>query len=141
NYLIATTGIDLGLLASEIEKLSFIGKKRIDVDDIADLLAGGRLYNVFDLITALRSKDADKVFRIYKTLKETADDYSLIGALNWQYGRELHAGLSPAENNSFLQVFELLNSVDIDIKSSGRNFPIEYLLIRLLRLREGRTAA
>jgi len=141
NYLIGSTGPDLGLLASEIEKISLIGKKRIDDEDITDVLTGGRLYNVFDLVNALRSKDADKVFRIYKTLKETADDYSLIGALNWQYGRELHDNLSPAENSSFVQIFELLNTVDIDIKSSGRNFPLEYLLIKLLRLRKGQTAA
>ena len=30
---------------------------------------------------------------------------------------------------------ELLNKADIDIKSSGRNFPMEYLLVKLLRAR------
>jgi DNA polymerase-3 subunit delta len=141
NFLIGNTGTDLGLLSSEIEKISMIGKKRIDINDIADIVTGGRLYNVFDLVSALKAKNAEKVFRIYKTLKETSDDYSLIGVLNWQYGRELHASLNAAENNSFLHIFELLNAVDTDIKSSGRNFPLEYLLVKLLRLRERQTAA
>jgi DNA polymerase III subunit delta len=135
DYLIGLIGPDLGLLASEIEKISLIGKKRIETDDIADIVTGEKLYGIFDLVDALRQKDAEKVFRIYKSLKETSDDYSLIGALNWQYGRTLRAETTRSEKEYFLKVFELLNRTDIEIKSSGRAFPIEYLLFRLLRLR------
>jgi DNA polymerase-3 subunit delta len=134
DYLIGLVGPDIGLLSAEIEKISLLGKKRIDVDDISDIIAGGRLYSIFDLVDALRGKDAEEVFKIYKTLRETAEDYSLIGALNWQYGRNLLSEGKPAKNEYFLEVFELLNRVDIDIKSSGRTFPLEYLLVKLLRL-------
>ncbi len=134
DYLIGIIGPDLGLLSSEIEKISLLGKKRIDVGDISDIVTGERLYSIFDLVDALREKDSERVFRIYKTLRETSEDYSLIGALNWQYGRKLHSKISPSENEYFLKVFELLNSVDRDIKSSGRTFPMEYLLVKLLRL-------
>jgi DNA polymerase-3 subunit delta len=129
DYLIGLIGPDLGLLSAEIEKISLLGKKRINVDDISDIIAGGRIYSIFDLVNALKEKDTEKVFKIYKTLRYTAEDYSLIGALNWQYGRNL----PPLS----FRLFELLNMADIDIKSSGRTFPMEYLLIKLLRLGKG----
>jgi len=138
DFLIGLHGPDLGLLASEIEKISLIGKEKVDTDDISEIVTGGRLYSIFDLTNALRERDPGRVFRLYKTLRETSDDYSLIGALNWQYGRHIHSGGNQAENEYLLRVFELLNSVDKDIKSSGRIFPMEYLLIKLLRLQEGR---
>lgn len=134
DYLIGLIGPDMGLLSGEIEKISLLGKKRVVVDDISDIVAGGRIYSIFDLVDALREKDAKKVFSIYKTLRETADDYSLIGALNWQYGRNLFSGGGLIKNEYFFKIFELLNKVDIDIKSSGRTFPMEYLLVKLLRL-------
>lgn len=134
DYLIGLVGPDLGLLASEIEKISLLGKKRIGVDDISDIVTGERLYSIFDLVNALRAKDSERVFRIYKTLRETSEDYSLIGVLNWQYGRNLQKGNSPSEKQYLLEVFELLNRTDIEIKSSGRTFPMEYLLVKLLRL-------
>lgn len=139
NYLLGLIGPDLGLLSAEIEKFSLIGKQKIGMDDISDIVTGIRLYSIFDLVNALREKDTEKVFRIYKTLRETAEDYSLIGALNWQYGRNLHSKISPAEEEYLLRVFELLGRVDIDIKSSGRTFPMDYLLIKLLRLQEARS--
>jgi DNA polymerase III delta subunit len=138
DFLIGLHGPDLGLLASEIEKISLLGKEKVHADDISEIVTGGRLYSIFDLTNALRERDPGRVFRIYKTLRETSDDYSLIGALNWQYGRHIHSGGNQAENEYLLRVFELLNSVDKDIKSSGRIFPMEYLLIKLLRLQEGR---
>lgn len=138
DFLIGLHGPDLGLLAAEIEKISLLGKEKVNADDISEIVTGGRLYSIFDLTNALRERDPGRVFRIYKTLRETSDDYSLIGALNWQYGRHIHSGGNQAENEYLLRVFELLNSVDKDIKSSGRIFPMEYLLIKLLRLREER---
>lgn len=137
DYLIGLVGPDFGLLSAEIEKISLLGKKRINADDISDIATGGRLYSIFDLVDALRRRDPERVLQIYKALKETAEDYSLIGALNWQYARSLHPRNSPAENEYLLRVFELLNKADIDIKSSGRSFPMEYLLIKLLRLQAG----
>jgi DNA polymerase III subunit delta len=137
-FLIGLVGPDLGMLSAEIEKISLVGKKRIDKEDISEIIPGGRLYAVFDLVNALAQKDPGNVFRIYKSLKETSEDYGLIGALNWQYGRNLQSGRSPAENEYLTRIFELLNAADIEIKSSGRSFPVEYLLFKLLRLRTGR---
>ncbi|MEW6675117.1 MAG: DNA polymerase III subunit delta [Nitrospirota bacterium] len=137
DYLIGLIGPDLGLLSAEVEKIFLLGKQRVDVDDISDIIAGSRFYSTFDLVDALREKDAERVFRIYRMLKETEEHYSLVGALNWQYGRNMVSEDRPAGDEYFYQVFELLNRADIDIKSSGRTFPMEYLLIKLLRLQKG----
>ena len=137
--LIGFVGPDLGLLSAEIEKISLLGEKRIGMDDIADIIVGGRLYSIFELVDALREKNVEKLFGIYRILRETTDDYSLIGALNWQYGRNMPSGNIPADNEYYSMIFEVLNKADIEIKSSGRTFPMEYLLIKLLRLRKGRS--
>jgi DNA polymerase-3 subunit delta len=124
DYLIGLIGPDLGLLSAELEKISLLGKQSVDVNDISEIITGGRSYTVFDLVDAIIKKDAERVFRIYKVLKETVEDYELIGVLRWHYEKNLPSST----------IFELLNSADIDIKSSGRTFPMEYLLIKLLRL-------
>jgi DNA polymerase III subunit delta len=134
DYLIGTIGPDLGLLSSEIEKCTLIGKPVIDRKDIAEIIEGRRKYGIFDLVDALRAKDAGRVFRIYRVLRETEEPYGLLGAINWQYGRLL-AGRNTPENREYLyRVFSILNSADVDIKSSGDSYPVELLLARLVRL-------
>lgn len=133
DYLIGVVGPELGLLSAEIDKIALLGQKRIDVHDISDIIEGGRLYSTFDLVDALKQKDVEKIFKIYETIREGADDYGMIGALNWHYGRSLLSG--SRQNAEYLfRVFELLHNADKDIKSSGRTFPMEYLLVRLLRV-------
>lgn len=134
DYLLGLKGPDLGLLSAEIEKISLLGKQRVSVGDISEIIEGGGFYTPFDLVEALEAKNAEKVFRIYKVLKETTESYSLIGILNWLYGRNLSARSSTKGNKYLLKVFEILNKADIDIKSSGRDFPLEYLLAKLLRI-------
>ncbi len=138
-YLLSLVGFDPGLLSAEIEKIAFTGLKTIDTHDITDIVAGGRQHGIFDLVNALKAQNADKVFRIYKSLKETSDDYSLIGALNWQYARLSGERMNRREKDYLLNIFDLLHQADIEIKSSGRHFPVEYLLVRLLRLQKLRS--
>lgn len=134
DYLLGLKGPDLGLLSAEIEKISLLGKQKVSVDDISEIIEGGGFYTPFDLVQAIEGKNAEKVFRIYKALRETTENYSLIGILNWLYGRKFPARNRQKGDEYLLKVFEALNTADIDIKSSGRNFPMEYLLVRLLRL-------
>ncbi len=134
DYLLGLKGPDLGLLSAEIEKISLLGKQKISVDDISEVIEGGGFYTPFDLVRALEEKNAEKVFRVYKTLKETTESYSLIGILNWLYGGNLASRYKMKGNKYPLKVFEMLNMADINIKSSGREFPLEYILVKLLRL-------
>lgn len=133
-YLIGLTGTNVGLIFSEIEKMSFLGKKKINIDDISEIVAGGDVYNNFDLVGALINKKPLEVFKIYNSIKDVTDSYSLIGSLNWQYCRVFKNN----ENKELAhKIFETLHLTDIDIKSSGREYPIEYLLYKLIKLQKG----
>ena len=131
-YLIGMVGPDAGLLSSELEKFTLIGKSTIDTGDIAPLVRGGSDYDVFDLVNALRDKDAERAFVVAKNLQETQEPYGLLGAINWHYSR-MALG-DKGRTSSFDRVFQLLNEADIRIKTTGGTFPLEYLLIRLLRI-------
>ncbi len=134
-YLLGTIGNDTGLLASEIEKLSLLGKESISINSMREIVEGSRDYSVFDLTDALRKKDSEKVFRIYKALSETLEPQSLLGAINWQYSRmQAYSNEDDRQKNRHRKVFELLHEADLRIKSSGGVYPMEYLLVRLLRL-------
>jgi len=63
------------------------GSSKIERKDIIDVVEGKRTYSTFALIDALRARDTEKTFQIYSVLKETEEPYSLLGALNWQYGQ------------------------------------------------------
>jgi DNA polymerase-3 subunit delta len=130
-YLLGVIGPDIGLLSSELEKITLLGKKRVEAGDIAGVVRGSSDYDVFDLVNALKGRDAQKVFKVAKKLQETQESYGLLGAINWHYSRM--ASGDRTRKASYDKVFELLNEADIRIKSSGGTFPLEYLLIRLLR--------
>lgn len=124
-YMLGVLGPELGLLASELEKLTLIGKERIGREDLRGLIRGSADHDVFDLVKALKSGNANTVMSVYRSLEGSIEPYGLLGVLNWHYARTA----SGSE-----KVFALLNDADIKIKSSGGTYPLEHLLIRLLRL-------
>ncbi len=138
DYLIGTIGPDLGLLTSELDKCALIGKFGLVKDDIVEIIEGKRTYTAFDLIEAIRAKDAERVFRIYRVLRGSEEPYGLLGALNWQYGRFFSDKHTPKDREYYYRVFEILNRADLGIKSSGGIYPVELLLVELLRLSKQR---
>lgn len=138
DYLLGTIGPDLGLLSSELDKCSLLGKQAIDKEDIAEIVEGRRSFSPFALVDAIRARDAALAFRIYRVLRETEEPYGLIGALNWQYAKAFPGKDTPQERDYFYRVFKTLNTADTDIKSSGGPYPMELLLVKLLRLSRGR---
>ncbi|MBF0557984.1 MAG: DNA polymerase III subunit delta [Nitrospirae bacterium] len=127
-YLIAVTGTDLGLLSAEIEKLAcFINDRVIDVDDLRSIVYSGAEYSAFDLIDALKRKDAGEVFRIFESVAKNQEPQMLLGALNYHYGRQLSGPQKGAAGT-----IRLLHEADIAIKSSHR-YVIEELLVKLLK--------
>ena len=132
-YLLAVIGPDLGMLSTEIEKLTLAGRPSIGQDDVAEIVEGKRTYGAFDLINAIRARDAEKTFRIYGILRETEEPFGLLGALNWQYAQLMEAKNSPGEKEYLYKVFHLLNRADVGIKTGGF-YPLEMVLVKLLRL-------
>jgi len=137
DYLLSVIGPDLGMLSTEIEKLTLVGKPDIEKADIAEIIEGKRSFGAFDLINAIRARDKEKVFRIYSILRETEEPYGLLGALNWQYAQMLGEKNSPQERNYLYEIFRLLNSADLGIKTGGF-YPFELLLVKLLKLSPAR---
>lgn len=133
DYLLGIIGPDAGLLSSEIEKFLLLGKERIDLEDIHDLVRGNSDYDVFDLIDALKAKNSEKVFRISRILQETREPYALLGALNWHYSK-MASGSRDRKGMYYHKVFKLLNEADLRTKSSGGTYPLEDILVRLLQI-------
>jgi len=133
-YLLGVVGPDLGMLSSELEKLMLTGSSKIEKKDIVEVVEGRRAYSTFALIDAIKARDAERTFKIYGVLKETEEPYSLLGALNWQYGQSSGSGRTPADRDYYYKVFDLLHKADVAVKSSGTYYPLELLLVRLLRL-------
>ena len=138
DYLMGTIGPDLGLLSSELDKCSLIGKPAIEKEDIIEIIEGKRTYNAFALIDAIRARDTERVFQIYKVLKNTEEPYSLLGALNWQYAKSFAGKDSPKDKAYYYTVFRALNKADVEIKSSGGSYPVELLLVKLLQISKQR---
>lgn len=129
DYLVGAFGREAGLLSSEIDKLAGAGKATLDASDIAECVKGIGGYSVFNLADALIAGDEGKAFRIYRSFSETQEPYSLIGALNWRMGK------TQMSREHRERIFGILNEADIAIKSSGTVYPVEYMLLRLLRCR------
>jgi DNA polymerase III delta subunit len=138
DYLLGTIGPDLGLLSSELDKYALIGKPTADREDIIEITEGKRTYSAFALVDAIRARDTELAFKIYRVLRDTEEPYGLIGALNWQYAKNFAGRNTPEDKNYYYKVFSVLNRADLDIKSSGGPYPMEFLLVKLLRLSKGR---
>lgn len=127
-YLITCVGTDLGMLYSEIEKFSSWDVSKFDIDDIKGMVYASAEYSVFDLVNALKRKDASGVFRIFESVNKNIEPQMMLGALNWQYAGILHS----KNIEDAIKVFSLLHEADAAIKTS-HNYVIEDLLIKLLK--------
>lgn len=134
-YLIAVAGTDLGMLSAEIEKLScFINDRLIDAADLKSIVYTGAEYNAFDLIDAVKKKDAREAFRIFESVAKNQEPQMLLGALNYHYGGQGFGRLQKVSGESLVEragTIGLLHEADIAIKTSHR-YVIENLLIKLL---------
>jgi DNA polymerase-3 subunit delta len=131
-YLIVCVGTDMGMLYSEIEKFSSCGADKIDIDDVKGMVYAGIEYSAFDLINALKKREATEVFRIFENVGKNTESQMLLGALNWQYAN-LQNNSHHKDKRFFRTVFKLLHEADAAIKTS-RPYVMEDLLIKLLKV-------
>lgn len=127
DYLFEMVGHEPGKLASEIDKLSLLGKQSPEVRDAADIVSGQSGANTFDFTGALVSGDKKKAFELAVALRE-ADPGMLLGAVNWEISRRGRTGRGPG----LLRSYRVLIDADTVNKSAGGPYPIELLAIRLL---------
>lgn len=131
-YLIGTVGDDLAMLNSEIEKLSLLGSKVVDVNDIKEIVYHGADFSAFDLAKALQKGEPKTIFKIYYCIEKNVDPLAIIGALNWHY-RSQYDRAKQSEKEKYYDVFKLIHEADVAQKSSQVNV-VENLLIRILQL-------
>ncbi len=135
DYLIGTVGTDLGLLSSELDKCALWDVQTVDVDALKEITFVGIEFSAFDLIEALKRRDAASVFRIYEHLSRAVEPQMLLGALNWHYARL--SGRSQQErgigDGGYAEVFRALHEADAAVKTS-RSYAIETLLMQLLQV-------
>ena len=125
-------GTDLGMLSAEIEKLAcFISDRVIDVADLRSVIYSGVEYTAFDLLDAIKRKDAREVFRVFENVTKNQEPQMLLGALNYYYARQASAYQQKDPSGPF-RTIKLLHEADIDIKTS-RKYVIENLLVKLLK--------
>ena len=125
DYLISVMGGDMGLIASEINKFTMLGKKTLHKNDIETLVSGTAEHGAFDLINAIKAKDKERAIKIYRETIDSIEPYSLLGALNWSY--EKASGKKD-------KAFRILHEADKNIKTSGGAYPLEALISELLKL-------
>lgn len=125
-YLLATVGPEAGLLSAEVEKLAQWGK--LSSGDMEAIVIGAGAFNAFDLSRALLGKDAEKVFKIYASIKDEVEPQNLLGAINWEFSKAAAGG------KNLERAFEILNQTDAGLKSFGGYYPLEYMFASLLRL-------
>lgn len=131
-YLIVCVGTNMGMLYSEIEKLSSWNADKIDIDDVKGIVYTGAEYSAFDLINALTKREAAEVFRIFENMGKNTESQMLLGALNWQYAN-LQGKSHHKDERFFRTVFNLLHEADASIKTS-HPYVMEDLLVKLLKV-------
>jgi DNA polymerase-3 subunit delta len=130
--LITMAGTDLGMLCAEIEKFSATETgKTIDAEEVKAIVYAGAEYNGFDLVDALKRRDAKSVFRIYEQLGRSVEGPMLLGALNWQYTGGASRGRQDKAQTA--AITKLLHEADRGLKTS-RSHVMEELLVKLLKL-------
>jgi DNA polymerase-3 subunit delta len=130
-YLIVCVGTDMGMLYSEIEKFSSCNTSKIDIDDVKGIVYAGAEYSAFDLINALKKREAAEVFRIFENVGKNTESQMLLGALNWQYANLRDKSHHKGER-FFRTVFKLLHEADASVKTS-RSYVMEDLFVKLLK--------
>ena len=125
-YLLGALGPEFGLLSAEVEKLCHAGKRSLDRADVQELVKGSGSFDAWNLTDALRAKDADRVFRIYASIRDEVAPETLLGAINYQYQTRPLPDL-----RRMARVFEILNDSDLRLKSSY--YLMEDMLFKLLR--------
>lgn len=160
DYLFELIGPDTGTLCMELDKLSLLGKKIVDVKDIEALTGASREYTPFQLIDAIRQNKKEQAFKILHSLLDSkaSTPYSILGTLVWHYS-QLYAlweakGKKPPKMNFyvyktlsnylpicsqdyFYNLFKVLHEADTKIKTSQMgDIALDALVIKLLQTQE-----
>lgn len=127
DLLINLSGSEGGTIYSEIEKISLMGKKEVDAQDIYSIMYGSMEGNIFALTEAILERDKKRAFTLLSMIE--SEPYSILGAINWKFKE-----MEKKYKRNYSKAFESLLQSDIKIKTSSANYPLEELIFRLLQI-------
>ncbi len=123
---------NISILYNEIEKLSLSGKKSIGIKDIDEIIYGTKSLSPFQITKVLMNTDKMKDIKIYNSVKENTDAFMLLGAINWQLSQLMKK--KGMDSSHALKSFEFLSNIDMMLKSTNPDFPLEFLILRLFQI-------
>ena len=110
---------DLQKISMEINKLiAFVGEnKKIQVNDIREIVTPSLEYQVFELTDALAKKDSSKVFSIINDMKSKKDEYKTLPSIIFSHFRRLFMVALNQDRNK-VELSKLLNVKEYAVKMS-----------------------
>lgn len=127
DLLISLSGGEGGTIYSEMEKISLIGKKEIDTQDLYSIMYGSMEGNIFALTEAIIEGNRKRAFTLFSMLE--SEPYSILGAINWKFKE-----VEKKNKRNYSKAFENLLQSDIKIKTFSGNYPLEELIFKLLQI-------
>lgn len=110
---------DLQKISMEINKLiAFVGEnKKIQVNDIREIVTPSLEYQVFELTDALAKKDSSKVFSIINDMKSKKDEYKTLPSIIFSHFRRLFM-VALNQDRKQVELSKLLNVKEYAVKMS-----------------------
>lgn len=110
--LIELVGEEPGILAAEVDKLATLAEagKNITVEDVRSVASSSRLFDVFEVISAMTAGDAATAMKRLRNMfsNDKNAEYTAVGAFAWHFRRLFQAKAALASGASRNDVAEKL---------------------------------
>ncbi len=121
-----------GIIYSELEKLSLLGRKSPEFSEIAEVISGSVSQNAFALAELIVKRRKKESFMVLESLQNENEPIALIGALNWKIA-DLQRRGHIKDKKRFKQFLEILIDTDRKLKNSQTVGVLEEAIIKLLQ--------
>ncbi|MBF0487663.1 MAG: hypothetical protein HQK98_05825 [Nitrospirae bacterium] len=112
--------------ANELEKLTLLSRKKIDIADVEEAVFGTKGGTIFQVAGAIVKGDKSNAIAKYVEIRDGLVDIMALGALNWQL-----EGKIQTNNPAFLKCYEQLSDVDKRLRGANPDYPLELLIYNL----------
>ncbi|MBF0459323.1 MAG: hypothetical protein HQK99_15645 [Nitrospirae bacterium] len=119
-------GDSISKFTNELDKLTLLGKKKIDTADAAEAVFGSKGFTIFQVAEAIIRGDKSNAIKMYVEIRDGLDEIMALGALNYKLEKSIKTG-SPA----FLKSYEYLNEANKNLRGANQKYPLEFLIYNL----------